>query len=414
VERPGPSSNYLNFCRHLLRWSGLERRDSHRSTQAGLANAKPLPRRSLKQMEGKDLSCGACIVSGMQAGWKARDLWDLDWFRKNLGARRQLVKWQGPIFTRKEKLWECPIWETSVAEYLDYIQMLSAVDPSCEERNAAELPRLYLNGWSAFQQLPWLREYVVNTRAIGDISGDLLAECEELREGFLQSLTKGYKAPPEEMRMKGIEDDYWDMTKIFIQPRGAITRLHFDNGGAHGWLSQVRGRKLHICFSPSDSANLCPFEGDEALPNGSWIDPLDPDAFERWPDYEKATPYVGVVDEGETLVVPQGWWHYTVALDPGITVMRNFYDVSNKRELLKRKDEALGDAVGMFVLKQQTKLKNQPDAMLKEIGRKTVQRIREDMEKQQSGQPGYDQARHSRCPNPGGVPAPKASSASRS
>jgi len=322
------------------------------------------------------------------------------------------VKWQGPIFTKKEKLWECPIWETSLQEYLDYIQLVSVMDPNCEERNAAAFPRLYLNGWSAFAQLPWLREYVVNTTSIGDISGDLLAECEELREGFLKSLTNGYQAPPEEVRMKGIEDDYWDMTKIFIQPKGAITRLHFDNGGAHGWLSQVRGRKLHICFSPSDSPNLYPFEGDEGLYNASWIDPLDSDVLVKWPDYVKATPYVGVVEEGETLVVPQGWWHYTVALDSGVTVMRNFYDKSNKHELLKRKDEALGDAVGMFVLKQQTKLKNQPDAMLKEIGKKTVARIRADMEKQLAGQPSHEQSqRHHRCPHPGGIFVPRAANA---
>lgn len=25
----------------------------------------------------------------------------------------------------------------------------------------------------------------------------------------------------------------WDLTKIFTSPKGAITRLHYDNGGAH-------------------------------------------------------------------------------------------------------------------------------------------------------------------------------------
>ena len=25
----------------------------------------------------------------------------------------------------------------------------------------------------------------------------------------------------------------WDLTKIFMSPKGAITRLHYDNGGAH-------------------------------------------------------------------------------------------------------------------------------------------------------------------------------------
>ena len=33
----------------------------------------------------------------------------------------------------------------------------------------------------------------------------------------------------------------WDLTKIFMSPKGAITRLHYDTGGAHAWLSQVQG-----------------------------------------------------------------------------------------------------------------------------------------------------------------------------
>ena len=28
---------------------------------------------------------------------------------------------------------------------------------------------------------------------------------------------------------------------------------------------------------------------------------------------------------GEAVVVPQGWWHYAVALDRSVTVQRNFY-----------------------------------------------------------------------------------------
>lgn len=30
----------------------------------------------------------------------------------------------------------------------------------------------------------------------------------------------------------------------------------------------------------------------------------------------------------------QGWWHYAVALEPSVTVQRNFYSVSNAASLI--------------------------------------------------------------------------------
>ena len=40
--------------------------------------------------------------------------------------------------------------------------------------------------------------------------------------------------------------------------------------------------------------------------------------------------------EGETLLCPDGWWHYAVSLDESITVMRNFYNaLTNVNGLVK-------------------------------------------------------------------------------
>lgn len=44
----------------------------------------------------------------------------------------------------------------------------------------------------------------------------------------------------------------WDLTKIFMSPKGAITRLHYDNGGAHaGPLKSTREWRVNVarlCF----------------------------------------------------------------------------------------------------------------------------------------------------------------------
>jgi len=302
------------------------------------------------------------------------------------------VKTVGPVFTKKDNLWESPVYETTVAEYIDYIKSLDLTDPNCEEKHASQCPRLYLNGWPAFSSLPWLQEYIENPTFFDDFSGELIAESESLKETFVSGLTGGFAQPKKEERQKGVDNEYWEMTKLFMSPKGAVTRLHFDNGGAHAWLSQVRGRKMFICFEPTDTPNLHPFEGDEGLMNGSFLDPLDPEVDKKWPDYAKAIPYVGVVEQGETIVAPQGWWHYAVALDDSITVMRNFYSRSNQKEHINRKDAHLERAFFEHVLKKQAKFQKVPDDKLRDVARASVAKIRKEM---------IEAARQMQCEIPG-------------
>eukprot|EP00930_Biecheleria_cincta_P003399 TRINITY_DN104331_c0_g1_i1.p1 TRINITY_DN104331_c0_g1~~TRINITY_DN104331_c0_g1_i1.p1 ORF type:complete len:609 (+),score=80.29 TRINITY_DN104331_c0_g1_i1:47-1873(+) len=383
VVRPKPSGFYLNFCRYLA---------DPKSCKL-IATAREVPRRAFADLKQSDVmrAAGPFIVTGMQNGWKAKNDWDLNWFKKHLGDKRQLVKWLGPVFTQQECLWESPVWEASVSEYVNYVHSLETADPDCEEQNAEHCPRLYLNGWPAFAQIPWLRNYVSpspEALALGgassvggcleDLNALIIAESEALRESLLEGLTAkgGYRAPDKAEQRQRLETEDWELTKLFLSPKGSITRLHFDNGGAHAWLSQVRGRKMFVCFAPSDTSNLHPFTGDEGLANGTWLDPLDPEVLQRWPEAANAKPYVAVVEEGETIVAPQGWWHYAVSLDTSVTIMRNFYSSGNQQELIKRKDGGLAAAIGMHVLKKQAKLKNQPDAVINQIATKTVEKLR--------------------------------------
>merc|ERR1712187_22802 len=132
-----------------------------------------------------------------------------------------------------------------------------------------------------------------------DLTEKLIAEHDELQEAFLKAFTK--QGTPLADRRRANDEQNWEFTKLFLSPKGAVTRLHFDNGGAHAWLTQIRGRKLFVCFAPSDGQHLHPFVGDEGLLNGSWVDPLDVHAHDKWENYSKATPYIAVVEEGETI-----------------------------------------------------------------------------------------------------------------
>jgi len=381
VELLAPPLYYLNFCTQTAKGR----------TPVLLDKARSVARRSSHDLKNFDVGTAdePFIITDVQREWRAHGLWNLQWFKDHLGQKRQLLKWLGPVFTRQECLWEAPVYETTVQEYIDYMQELEKKDPDCEEQNAAQCPRLYLNGWPAFAQLPWLRGYVLPDGArspadsmqgsIEDLNSLLIRESEALRESLLEGLTArgSYQPPDKEEQTQKLENEDWDLTKIFMSPKGAITRLHYDNGGAHAWLSQIQGRKMFVCFAPSDGEHLHPFEGDEGLLNGSWLDPMDPDVFEKWPDVKKATPYVAVVEAGETIVAPKGWWHYAVSLDSSVTIMRNFYSTSNQWDMIRRKDSGLASAIGTHVLRKTPKLKNQPDSVINDIATKTVLKLRE-------------------------------------
>ncbi|KFM22476.1 hypothetical protein F751_0113 [Auxenochlorella protothecoides] len=52
------------------------------------------------------------------------------------------------------------------------------------------------------------------------------------------------------------------LSKLFLGPAGTVTRLHYDAGGAHGWLAQARGRKLFVLLPPSAAAALHMLAGE--------------------------------------------------------------------------------------------------------------------------------------------------------
>ena len=60
------------------------------------------------------------------------------------------------------------------------------------------------------------------------------------------------------------------------------------------------------------------------------VDPLHPwnedeDKGEGERYKKEGKPIAVIVNPGEAVVIPEGWWHYAVSLDESITVQRNFY-----------------------------------------------------------------------------------------
>jgi hypothetical protein len=116
--------------------------------------------------------------------------------------------------------------------------------------------------------------------------------------------------------------------ELYIGGRGAsFPVLHYDSLHTHAFLMQVFGRKRFIVFSPDQSAYVYP--GTRGGKSNSQVNDVEHVDLERFPLFAKTTPTEFVLEPGETLFVPAGWWHTTRMLTPSITISANTANTAN-------------------------------------------------------------------------------------
>lgn len=101
---------------------------------------------------------------------------------------------------------------------------------------------------------------------------------------------------------------------VFMGTPGVISAVHRDM--AHNFATHVFGRKLWRLFSPDQSellyARKDPSDGPSAQTCEVNVDAPD---LERFPLYAQARYIELVVEAGEILLVPSGWFHHVRSLD---------------------------------------------------------------------------------------------------
>ena len=207
-----------------------------------------------------------------------------------------------------------------LTEYLDYVQHHLPESLDSMDVNKSNTP-FYLNGWKAFDDLPSLRNHLPKAFFDHEIN-----QTKTILDA-VNSRLFGSSAPASSTLLPypspWCESVVNNLTKLFIGPPGCTTRLHYDAGEAHGWLAQLMGRKLFILVPPSSTPLLHPLASEKETQQ-SPIDPLHPDV-KRWPSYKDAKAMACILNPGEAILIPKGWWHYAVSLDRSITLQRNFY-----------------------------------------------------------------------------------------
>lgn len=137
---------------------------------------------------------------------------------------------------------------------------------------------------------------------------------------FAPKLLDDYRSPSD--LMGGFLDKYPNM---FFGGAGSITFLHYDIDLAHIFHTHFHGRKHIILFEQKWSERLyCMPFATYALED---YDISNPD-FEKFPALDGIEGQETILEHGETLFMPTGFWHWMKYLDGSFSISLRAWDKS--------------------------------------------------------------------------------------
>lgn len=116
---------------------------------------------------------------------------------------------------------------------------------------------------------------------------------------------------------------------LFFGPKNSETQLHYDIDMSHVFHTVLWGRKRFVIFAPDQSKNLYrhPFTVR------SYVDLNKPD-FQNYPKLQDLKGYEVVLEPGETLFMPAGYWHHVTYEEAGYGIsLRHPHQKLSKRLL---------------------------------------------------------------------------------
>lgn len=110
---------------------------------------------------------------------------------------------------------------------------------------------------------------------------------------------------------------------LFVGGKGSITHMHFDIDLSHIIHTQFAGRKRVLLFPYTEQHKLYrkPFEVLSVADFSNYYDPekskLD---FKQFPAIDTAEGYDIILEPGDTLFMPGGYWHHMEYLESGFAM----------------------------------------------------------------------------------------------
>lgn len=206
------------------------------------------------------------VFTDLTASWPAREKWTIEHFKARHGNLRVPVVSNN--YSKPGKGYMTPDRVISFREFLEII-----------ESGPTDL-RIFL--WNIFKAAP------------------------ELRDDF---------------RIPDIMDGFVDeLPFMFFGGEGAKVALHYDIDMSHVFLNQIHGRKRVLLFAPDQSRNLY----HHPFTVASYVDLNRPD-YTKYPALARVSGYEVMLQPGETLFMPSGYWHYIEYTDGGYSIsLRSF------------------------------------------------------------------------------------------
>ncbi|MEO8215696.1 MAG: cupin-like domain-containing protein [Acidobacteriota bacterium] len=136
------------------------------------------------------------------------------------------------------------------------------------------------------------------------------------------------------------EDHYME---LFIGgPGSGFPRIHYDIHHLLAFIVQIFGSKEVTLYAPDQADFL--YRNELTADHSQIENLLDPD-FERYPLWKDAVSTTVVLEPGQALFIPCGWWHYTRMLSPSISVAYDQLCAGNWRDFIgdqyaRRRDQS--------------------------------------------------------------------------
>lgn len=216
------------------------------------------------------------VLAGEMAGWPALERWSPDYLKRLVGSAHvevQADRTRDPDFERRMS-------EHRIRMAFDaFIERISQSGAGND---------LYLTAYNS----------AANTQALRPLEGDL---------GLVDKL----------LTRDGPSGMPW------IGAAGSFTPLHHDL--INNLLLQVVGRKRILLISPDETPRLY----NDHHVYSRIRDLAEPGLLERFPALEGLEVHQVVLEPGQALFIPVGWWHQVAALDFSVTYTHTNFRWSN-------------------------------------------------------------------------------------
>ena len=207
------------------------------------------------------------VFTDLTAGWPARERWTIPHFKEKYGHLRVPV-----VSNNYSKPGRGYMTPDRVIPFGEFLEIL--------ESGPNDL-RIFL--WNIFRAAP------------------------ELRQDF---------------RIPTIMDGFVDeLPFLFFGGEGSHVALHYDIDMSHVFLNQIHGRKRVVLFPHDQSRNLY----QHPFTVASYVDLNQPD-YAKYPALARAKGYEVVLQPGESIFMPSGYWHYIEYTDGGYSISLRSFD----------------------------------------------------------------------------------------